>query len=237
MIHIVARSLKSVVTSTLLATVAVSIGSAQMPGVGIVTPIDTINVIVPGRSVDEIKKDLEMIQSHRTRAKATLIEAEAQVRRIEKQIEAKEAETKSLESLVDSAKQAKRESDVTALKAQIDGVEKIVDLLDMRKDMRSAEVKAAEATVDYAQAAEDMFEREIAVMKKRDERLAQGKTHADSVALSVMDRMMRELEGGFLESRITALKKHERLLSREIDLAERQMKVTEAQNAFLEKGK
>ena len=208
---------------------------SQDPGAGVVTPVDTFTVIVPLRTLDDIKKDIEMIQVARTRSKARLYEAKEQVLKLEKQIELKEKETKVLESRSDVAEKEKREGDVASLKLQIEGVEKILDLLEIKKDMHSADVDLAEGTAEYCQVAEDMYERESALTKKRQERIDLEKAGMDSTARATTEKVIREFEDGFLESRVQKLKLEERAVSREQDLTRLQLKVAKAQAKLREK--
>jgi hypothetical protein len=209
--------------------------SAQGPGAVVVTPVDTFMLIVPVRPVDEIKKDIDMIQAYRSRSKARLYDAKDQVLRIGKLIEVKEKEIEMLESRAETADKEKKEAEVTALKTQIAGVEMIRDLLKRRKDMRSADVDAAEAATDYSQAAEETYARELALAKKRQERTAQAGAGGNRVSLAATDQVIREFESSVLESQVDMLKKQEKAASLERDLVEQQIKLAEEQGKFVSK--
>jgi hypothetical protein len=211
------------------------IAVAQDPAPGVVTPVDTFVVIVPARPVEEISKDIEVLQMYRARAKVLMEDAKTQVLKIESLIDLKEKELKLLESRMEAAEKEKREAEAAALKSQTEGVERIQELLGLRKEMHEASIAAAEAVVAYVGAAEDTYEQEIVLAKKRGERTAQAGSGGAAAALAITDQRIREMETDLLNSQSATLSKQETSISRQEDLVEARQKLAAAQAALIAK--
>ncbi len=222
---------------TMSAMIVLSTGTvlSQPVRVGVVSQVDTFAVVVPFRPVTDIKKDIEAVQANRTHAKAWLQTATDAVKTLEAQIEVKKKEIDTLEALQDSADSHKNDIEVAALKVQTEGVEKILDLLKEQKKLHSLEVDAAEATIDYADAAVSAFEKETALAEKRQERSAATKPESSQASLAVADKAIYELEASVLEAQMQSLKKQDRCVSCQEDLVKQQSDVAEAQAKIRER--
>ena len=215
--------------------VAVGANWGLSQATGVVSPVDTFAVIVPARTIDEIKADLDATDGVRARAKTRLENAKEQVRKTESDIATKKKEIDVLESRMDAADKEKKDTVVAAFKVQISGVENLRDLLKRRLDTRSAEVDAAEGVVDYTDVAGSLFEKEMSLAKKRQERASVTASGGLPAALANLDKEIREQELSVLDAQVDRLKKQEKSLSLERDLVKQQMKLAEAQAKLLEK--
>ena len=114
------------------------------------------------------------------------------VQKLETQIELKKKEIDTLEAWQDAADKEKKDVEVAALKAQIAGVEKILDLLKEQKKMHSLEVDAAGAH-DYADAAVSAFEKEMALARSVRNAPRQRKPELRRHPSLLVDKAIREL--------------------------------------------
>lgn len=230
---LVADPLRKVPFLVLVATLGVAAATSQGQQGGVVASVDTFMVIVPVRSIEDIKKDVEVLDAYRVRAKGRMGDLKEQSRKVETEIGMKEKEIELLESREDAADNEKKTAEVAALKAQIKGVEMIKDLLELRKDLYSAETSAAEAVVDYAAAAQDMYDKEMTLAQKRKERGDQAGGGGTKSSVAAGNRALFELENSVLQAQVVKLSKQEKMLSRERDVAEVQQKIAEMQAKIL----
>ncbi len=221
----------------LAAMIVFSAGTAiaQTVPVGVISQVDTFAVVVTPRPVEDIKKDIDAVQANRARAKAWRQTATDAVQKLQTQIDVKKKEIDTLEAWKDSADAANKDVEVAALKAQIAGVENILDLLNEQKKMHTLEVDAADATIDYADAAVSAFENESALAAKRQERDAVVKSGGAKEALAALDKAVREMEVTLLDLQSKSLNKQDRVVSSQQDLVKQQSDVAEAQTKFRER--
>jgi hypothetical protein len=230
---LVADPLRKVSFLVMLGTLGVAAATSQGQPGGVGSAVDTFVVIEPARSIDEIKKDVEVLDAYRVRAKARIGDLKEQSRKVETEIEAKEKSIDLLEAREDAADKEKKSAEVAALKAQIEGEERMKELLELRKDLFSAETSAAEAVVDYAAAAQDMYDKEIGLAQKQKERREQPGVAGAKASVAAGNRVLLELETSVLQAQIAKLSKQEKMLSREREVAEVQLKIAEMQAKFL----
>ena len=86
--------------------------SSQAVPVGAVSQVDTFAVVVAPRPVEDIKRDIDVIQATRARAKASLQTATDAVQKLETQIDAKKKEIDTLEAWQDAADKEKKDVEV-----------------------------------------------------------------------------------------------------------------------------
>jgi hypothetical protein len=218
-----------------LCALAVTSAPAQGSQGSVVSAVDTFIVIVPARPVNEIKQDIEVLDAYRARAKARLPELKDQIRKVESQMELKEKEISLLETRQDAAEKEEKEAEAATLKTQIEGAERIRDLLKERRELYSEEIGAAEAAVDYAVVAEDMYDKEIALSKNREDLAKQAGTGGSKTFVSSSNPALLELENSVLDAHIQKLKLQEKTLSEEKDVVEQQRKIAEMQGRMLAK--
>ncbi len=209
--------------------------SSQAVPVGAVSQVDTFAVVVTPRPVEDIKRDIDVVQATRARAKASLQTATDAVQKLETQIDAKKKEIDTLEAWQDAADKEKKDVEFAALKAQIAGVEKILDLLKEQKKMHSLEMDAAQAVIDYADVAVSAYETESALAEKRQERSATAKSGNAPASLALVDKAISELEMNVLDLQLKSLKKQDRYVSCQQDLVKQQSDVADAQAKIRER--
>jgi hypothetical protein len=235
MTTLITSRLRDIVIAAGLTAVAASSAPSQGLQGAVVTPVDTFMVIVPARPVNEINQDIQVLDAYRARAKARLDDLKEQMRKVESEIELKGKEITLLESRQDLAENEKKEAQAESLNVQIEGVERIRDLLEQRKELYSAEVSAAEAAIAYASAAEDMYDKEIALAKKREDLANQAGAGGTRAILAGSNRALFELENSVLEAQMEKLSKQEKALTIDQDVVEQQQKLAEMQGRLLTK--
>jgi chromosome segregation ATPase len=224
-------------TLALMAMMAIVAGTApsQAVRVGVVSQIDTFAVVIPQRPVEDIQKDIDAVQANRAHGKVWHQTASDNIQKLGTQIEVKKKEIDTLEAWEDAADNENKDVEVAALKAQIAGVERILDLLQEQKNMHSLEVDVAEASIDYADAAMSALEKETALITKRQERSAAAKAGNGVASLVELDKTIRQLEMQVIELQAQSLKKHDRYISCQQDLVSQQADVADAQARILER--
>jgi chromosome segregation ATPase len=193
---------------------------------------DTFIAVVPRRPIEEIKKDIEHMNALRREAKLHLEKAQEEVRTLESVLKARQADLDALEAHLDTLDSEKSVNEIADLKRKIALLEKIRDLLDVRKDVREGEVDAAKATVAYTEAQEEFYDLEITLLAKKNDRAEVAKKPGSAADLAALDRIIKELEDDVLERWGKALKKHEDSVSEEQDLLGLIKKLAEAQDSF-----
>jgi hypothetical protein len=234
MTTLITARLRQVLILAGLAAPTVSTGLSQAPQ-QVVSPVDTFMVIVPARPINEIKQDIEVLDALRARKKAQLDELKTQKVKGESEIDLKASEINLLKSRQDAADQQNNDAEVGSLKNQINGVDRIRDLLKERQDLYSAEISAAEAALDYAKAAEDMFDKEIALAKKREELTSQVGAGAGKSFVAGGNQALLNFENSVLSAQSEKLKKQEKMLSEDRDVVEKQQELAEMQGRMLAK--
>jgi hypothetical protein len=228
-------SLRNILLTLALISLAVAAASSQGTPAAAVSPIDTFMVVAPVRSATDIKQDMVPLDAYRSHAKARHEEIREQIKKLEAEIELKGKEIKLLEARQDLAEKEKKDAEAESLKAQISGVEQIRDLLEQRKDVCTSELDAVDAALEYAAAAQNLYDEEIVLAKKREEITAQANASKAKVPLFGSNRFLFEIENAVLEAQIKKLKKEDKAISKEQDAVEQRQKLAEMQAKYLPK--
>jgi hypothetical protein len=224
----VRRTVRSLALASLLWAIADGDTLAQPTS----AVIDTFVAIVPRRPVEDITRDADRAKTLHAQAQVRLERAREEVRTLDIIIGVRQKDLESLEGHLDTLDSEKKAEEVAVVKQKIILLEKLLDLLELRKNAREGEAEAATATVAYAEAQEDYCTLEGTLETKRSERADLARKPGSTADLAIADRAIKELEAGVLERWEKSLSKHERCVSEEQDLLGLLRKLKEAQEAF-----
>ena len=194
--------------------------------------VDTFIAVVPLRSLQDIKLDSERAGILRNQAKQRLAQAQEGVHALTNMIMARQKDLEALDEYLDALDADAKANEIAALKPKAALLEKLVDLLELRKKVRESEVESAEATVAYTEAQEDLYSREGQLVTKRNDRAELFKKKSSPADLRAMDLSIKEMESEVLERWDKMLKKHEDSVSEEQDYMNLLKKLADAQDAF-----
>ena len=194
--------------------------------------VDTFVAVVPRRPVEDIKKDSEHAIALRTQARLRLERAQEEVHTLENIIKARQKDIDALEEHLDSLDSDKKADEITIGKRKLALLEKIQDLLKLRKKVREGEVDAATAAIAHTEAQEHMYDLEGTLTTRRNDRVELAKKPGSAANLAAMDLAIKDLEDEVLDRWEKALKKHKDSISEEQDLVDLLRKLAEAQAEF-----
>jgi len=137
-----------------------------------------------------------------------------------------------LEEHLDSLDSDKKADEITIVKRKIALLDKIQDLLKLRKKVREGEVDAATAAVTYTEAQEQMFDLEGTLLTRRNDRVELAKKPGSAANIAAMDLAIKDLEDEVMNRWEKALKKHKDSISEEQDLLDLLKKLADAQAEF-----
>ncbi len=204
---------------------------AQTPH-SITAVVDTFVAVVPRRPIEDIKKDIERVKAFRTQAKLRMDRAQEDAQSLAKLIDAKKKDLEALEGHLDTLDSDKNGDEIAIGKQKTALLEKLRDLLDLRKDVREEEAKAAAAAIAYADAEEEFHNAEATLAAKRTERAGVAKKPISAADIAAMDLALNNLESDALERWEKTLDKHDDSVSEEKDLLKLLKKLAEAQTTF-----
>ena len=186
--------------------------------------VDTFVAVVPRRPIEDIKKDIERVKAFRTQAKLRMDRAQEDAQSLAKLIDAKKKDLEALEGHLDTLDSDKNGDEIAIGKQKT--------ALDLRKDVREEEAKAAAAAIAYADAEEEFHNAEATLAAKRTERAGVAKKPISAADIAAMDLALNNLESDALERWEKTLDKHDDSVSEEKDLLKLLKKLAEAQTTF-----
>jgi len=193
---------------------------------------DTFIAVVPLRSLQDIKVDGERAGALRNQAKQRLAQAQEGVHTLDNVIKARQTDLAALESHVDTLDADSKANEIATLKQKTALLEKLLDLLELRKNAREGEVESAAATVEYSEAQEELYSLEGQLATKRNDRAELSKKKGSPADLAAMDLAIKEMESEVMERWDQMLTKHDDSVSEEQDYVGLLKKLAEAQDSF-----
>jgi hypothetical protein len=206
-------------------------GQAQTPP-SASAKIDTFVAIVPHHPIEDIERGTAYVKDLRAKAELRLDRATEDVRVLGNLVGTQEVDLEALEQRLDALDSDNQASEIANVKQKIASVERFRDLLTLRKEVREGEVQTAEAVIAYAEAQENLYDREVALTKRRTERDALARKSGLSSDIALLDLAIRKMENEVLDLWEKALKSHEESVSEEQDLLDLFRKLGEAQASF-----
>ena len=185
--------------------------------------------VIPARSADRIKAELEAARAADHEADARIAEASSRRAQTKALIEAKKQEASGVDTRLKLAKKGKQEADKASLEAEKRVVERQREFLDRRDALHSAEFDRAKAAKLLAQADQKALEMELQLAGRRAERAqVAGK---DATATLTHDEVIHELERRTLEAQRQRAEAAKDVASRDQDIARRRLELYTAQMA------
>jgi hypothetical protein len=185
--------------------------------------------VLPTRSADRIRNDLESAKADEREADARLSDASAQRSQTKAMVEVKKQEISTLKARIKLAEKQKQESDKIALQAEQKVAERQKQFLERREALHGSEIDQAKAAKKQAQAAQTALQLEQQLAGRRADR-AQG-AGVDPAATLRQDEVIRELERKTLEAQRSQAEAANDVASRDQDIAKRRLELYQAQMA------
>jgi hypothetical protein len=185
--------------------------------------------VIPARSADRIRVELEATRAADREADARIAEASSRRAETKALIEAKKQEASSVDTRLKQAKKGKQEADKASLEAEKRVVERQREFLERRDALHSAEFDRAKAAKLLALADQKALEMELQLAGRRAERAqVAGK---DATATLTHDEVIHELERRTLEAQRQRAEAAKDVASRDQDIARRRLELYTAQMA------
>jgi hypothetical protein len=193
---------------------------------------DTFVAAVPMRPVADIHKDTERASSVRGETKQWLARAQEEVHTLANLISVRKKDLDALEAWLDTVDTDKKANEVAKAKVKSALLDKIIDLLELRKKVRDAEVETATATIAFTEAQEELYALEGTLDKKRNDRAELAKKKGSASDLAAVDLAIKGMEEEVLDAWEKSLKRHDDAVSAEQDYVKLLRKHSEAQEKF-----
>jgi len=161
--------------------------------------LDEFLVLVPFRSEDEIRADIDSSRGAEKEAEEQKREAERLERLARDQLEAQKREIDAIKARIKVAKSDGREADLTILEADKKLAEGAKQLLEKRRDLRRREIDGWESVANLAVATRRAAELELELASARDQ-LREQDNRSTGEQLRRMERRVNELEKRTLEA-------------------------------------
>lgn len=182
-------------------------------------------VVVPERPVEAIGKDIENASVSRTLAIEHRTMAESRLKAIEPALNATKDRIKNLDHQKNLAKKGKRESEVMSFEAEKRAAGQVANLYSKLKDVRKAEVEAAEAEVELAEVTERAYQLELELAKKRSERDALILAGASGLERTSSLQVTGDLEAQLLKLQEQQANATKKVADKAKDIVNRRMKL------------
>ena len=154
--------------------------------------------VIPARSVERIRNELESAKAEEREADARISETTSQRERTKSMVEVKKRELSTVDARIKLADKQKAEADKTTLTAEKKVGERQKQFLERREALHGAELDQAKAAKRRAEAAQKALEMELQLAGRRSDR-ARVATTDPTLALQ-HDEVIRELERKTLEA-------------------------------------
>ncbi|MCC6397855.1 MAG: hypothetical protein IT282_12625 [Bacteroidetes bacterium] len=194
--------------------------------------VDTFVVVVPRRPVAEINKGITYVKEMQSSAQQRLDRVKEEVRSIQNLITTRQKDLEAMEGRLDTLDSDRDANEIQSLQQRIALLEKFIDLLELRKEVREGEVRSVQATIAFAEAQETYLSGEAEFTKKCSERDAFAKKPSSAADLAAADIILKKLETELLQQWEKALDLHEESVSADQDLLSLSKRLGEAQAAF-----
>jgi len=185
--------------------------------------------VIPVRSANRIKVELDAARAADREADARIAEASSQRAQTKALIEAKKQEASGLETRLKLAKKGNQEAEKATLEAEKRVLERQKEFLDKRDALHSAEFDRAKAAKLLALADQKALEMELQLDERRAERARVA--GSDATATLTHDEVIHELERRTLEAQRQRAEAAKDVASRDQDIARRRLELYTAQMA------
>lgn len=185
--------------------------------------------VLPARSEDRIRDQLDEAGELEREALAELSAAQAEKDRTKGLIAAKKQEISSLDSRRKLAEKNKQEGEKVALEAEKKDAERHKAFLERRASLHDAEIERAKAAQKLAQATTRALQMEQELASRRGDRQRGAAVGAASTRRQ--DAVIVELEGRTLEVKREQAEAAKKVADKDVDIARRRLELHKAQVA------
>jgi hypothetical protein len=185
--------------------------------------------VIPARSVERIRTELESAKAEEREADARISETTSQRERTKSMVEVKKRELSTVDARIKLADKQKAEADKTTLTAEKKIGERQKLFLERRAALHGAELDQAKAAKRRAEGAQKALEMELQLAGRRSDR-ARVATTDPTLALQ-HDEVIRELERKTLEAQRARAEAAKDVASRDQDITKRRLDLYQAQMA------
>jgi hypothetical protein len=183
--------------------------------------------VIPARSPERIRTELEAARAAEREADARILEASNQRSQTKAMVEVKKQEGSTVNARIKLADKQKQEGDKAALEAEKKVTERQKQFLERREALHAAELDQAKAAKNLAQAGERALDMELQLAGRRADRARLAGT--DATAALRQDEVIRELERKTLEAQRQRAEAAKDVASRDQDIAKRRLDLYQAQ--------
>ncbi len=216
-----------VLTCFFATVLAAAAGFAQETTKSMLT--DPRMVVIPSRTQAEIGSDIDNATAAKQLALDRKSQSELRLKQIESTIESKKLALKDVNRRKDEAKKSKNESGIIAAQIETKANEQAVDLLNKLKDLRKAEIEAAQVETEQAEIDISVLQMERELLLKRVAYDSLSASGVDNLTLTTAQQVLRELEVRLLKLQQDQASQTQKLASKQKDIISRRMKLHEAQ--------
>ena len=214
-----------------------SLTAAPMPEAVRRAETDSLLVLIPLRSIEEIRRELTAANTRRSEAETRTARARVLQGRARTELDVNRAHLDVIASRLKLAKQEKDAARRTELEQQRKFAQLERNLLERRETLRQQEIDLASADRDLAEATAKARDAELALSLKRDQHAeTASRPGSNTVDLQTLERELQALERRALGAQIDEATQRQSFGRREVDLAKARLSVFEAQFKVLESG-
>ncbi|HWB43787.1 MAG TPA: hypothetical protein VG500_21170 [Gemmatimonadales bacterium] len=187
--------------------------------------------VLPTRSADRIRADLDDARSDERAADAEVARHNDEKERTKAMVEVKKREISTLDARRKLAEKSKQETDKVMLQAEKKDAERYKEFLERRVQLHEAEADQAEAARSLAQATRRKLDLELQLTERRAER--ERTAGLDAAATRRHDAVIAELETKVLDADRKRAEAQKRLADKDVNLARRRTELHKAQAAVI----
>ena len=198
---------------------------------------DSLLVLIPLRSIDEIRRDLNAANARRSEAETRTARARVLQGRARTELDVNRAELDVIQSRFKLAKQEKDAARKSELERQRKFAQLERRLLERRETLRQQEIDLAAADRDLAEATAKARDAELALALKREQHAeTASRPGVSTVEIQTVERELQALERRALRAQIDEATQRQSYSRREAELAKARLSVFEAQFKVLQSG-
>jgi hypothetical protein len=185
--------------------------------------------VLPVRSTERIRNELETARFSGREADARLTEATTQREQTKAMVQVKKQEVSTVAARIKLAEKQKQDSEKATLEAEKKVNERQQQFLERREALHGSEIDQAKAARKLSQAQRNALEVELQLAERREERSRVAAV--DPAATVRSDAIIRELERKTLEAQQQRAEAARDLAGKDQDIARRRLELYRAQMA------
>lgn len=189
-------------------------------------------VVIPVRSLDEIRNDIDNVQAGKNLAVYREAQAGIRLKEIESTIASRKTDLKVTDIYKDEAKKGERQPEIVSLQTESKASQKAIDLLKRLADLRKAEIEVAQAEGEVADVEIRALQMEGELQTKRMGYDSLSTTGVGDLTQTTAEQVLRKLEVSLLELQQDQAGATQKLASKQNNVVSRRTELHEAQMKF-----